>query len=64
MAKSRFTIHKNVRPTDWIEIKYDGLTYLVGVSSLLNAYIMRNKEKENGKSNDESTDGTRTHATE
>ena len=57
---------KTVTPRHWIEMKYEGRTYLVAVRSLFDAYIMRNvsKEKEDGKSNDESTDGTRAGATE
>ena len=35
-----------VTPSNWLEIKYDGRMYLVSVRSLLDAYIMRNKEKE------------------
>jgi hypothetical protein len=57
-------IIKGVSPEQWIETKYGGRTYLVGVRSLLDAYIMRNMEKEDGKSNDESADGPCAHATE
>ncbi len=32
------TIHKNVKADDWIEVKYEGITYLVCVRSLLNCY--------------------------
>ncbi len=33
-----FKIHKKVSPDDWIEVKYEGITYLVCVRSLLNCY--------------------------
>ena len=36
---------KTVTPDNWLELKYGGCTYLVAVRSLLDAYIMRNKEK-------------------
>ena len=48
---------KTVRPENWLEITYGGRTYLVAVRSLLDAYIMRNMEKENGK-NDEAPNGS------
>lgn len=39
MTKTKFQIHKNIQPSDWVNIKYKGTTYMVAVSSLLNAYI-------------------------
>jgi hypothetical protein len=50
-------IVKGVRAHQWLELNYGGRTYLVAVRSLLDAYIMRNKEKESGK-NDEAPDGS------
>lgn len=35
---------KTVTPDNWLELKYGGRTYLVGVRSLLDAYIMRKDE--------------------
>ena len=35
----RHVVHKNIKPQDWVEIKYNGVTYLVAVSTLLRDYI-------------------------
>jgi hypothetical protein len=37
-----FIIHKDLRVNDWVEIKYQGRTLLVALSSLLNAYKEKN----------------------
>ena len=31
-------IHKDLKPEDWIEIRYKGKTYLVSVRALLDLY--------------------------
>ena len=36
-------LHKNVKSTDWIELKYKGKTHLVAVSNLLDAHIGRHR---------------------
>jgi len=32
-------VRRDIKTNEWIEIKYKGKTYLVGVSSLLDLYI-------------------------
>lgn len=37
-------IRRDLKPSDWIEIKYEGKTYLVALTSLLNAYKEKRSE--------------------
>ena len=60
MSEPRPPTVVKVLPTQWIEVNHQGRKYLCGVENLLSLFI---KEKENGKSNDESTDRSRTHTT-
>ena len=39
-------VRRDIRTNEWLEIKYKGKTYLVGVSSLLDAYIERQKREQ------------------
>lgn len=39
-------VRRDVKPEEWIEIKYQGKMYLVAMTSLLTAYIER--ESHNG----------------
>ena len=41
--KSAGTVVRGLTPTQWIEIRYQGKTYLVALKSLLDSYI---KEKD------------------
>ena len=36
-------VRHDIKTNEWIEIKYKGKTYLVGVSSLLDAWIGRHR---------------------
>ena len=36
-----FMIHKDLRINDWVEIRYQGKTFLVAVSTLLKAYSVK-----------------------